>query len=357
MADFLGQSLGHPNAFWSQSSANPANFALNQTTDQVEWIFMTEEAVTITKLGFRYGVRTGTPPTYSISLQGVGTTGNPDGTIKGGGSPASATFTPPASTAWNSTWQWITLSNSYTATRGEALAIVIVYSSGTVSGSHNSSFTTSNDSGAYLLHPYDIQNNAGTRSRPNGMAWYGYASSSRAYGFPIQDIENTTIHAGTTPDEQALRFLLPATFGSTYKVRGARLTMKADTAGSTFKVILYDGTTVLQNVTLDNDFQGSVGSIRSYEIFFDEATLSTLNFGSVYRLALQPVGAAGIYFICNLLMAANADLSALPGGIQWYQSTRTDAGAWTDDTVRRPQVELIIDDWTVAAGSPFSIFE
>src|SRR5262245_6559267 len=101
--------------------------ALNQSTDTMEFIWDSyDNGLVISRLGFRYGTRTGTPPTYRISLQGVDGSGLPDGTIKGGGSPASATFTPPADTSWNSTWQWINLSNTYTtANRGEKLATVI----------------------------------------------------------------------------------------------------------------------------------------------------------------------------------------------------------------------------------------
>src|SRR5438105_4685448 len=92
------------------SSYVPTSFALDQTTDQIEYIFQAAEAITITRLGFRYGTRTGTPPTYQVSLQGVDGTGVPDGTVKGGGSPASATFTPPADATWDATWRWVTLS-------------------------------------------------------------------------------------------------------------------------------------------------------------------------------------------------------------------------------------------------------
>src|SRR5262245_2059365 len=100
-----------------------SNFTLNANNDQVEFVFQVREAVTITRLGFRQGTVTGTSPEFKISLQGVDTSGNPDGTIKGGGSPAEDLFTPAGGA--NSTWLWKTLDNSYAAAAGEFLASVI----------------------------------------------------------------------------------------------------------------------------------------------------------------------------------------------------------------------------------------
>jgi hypothetical protein len=126
-------------------SVSFTNFTINSsagTADIVVWCFQADTTDAITDLGFRYGARTGTPPTYRISLQGASTSGiGPDGTVLGGGSPASQTFTPPADTSINGLWQWKTLANSYTPTRGQFLCSVIEYSSGTIDGSNNSSFT------------------------------------------------------------------------------------------------------------------------------------------------------------------------------------------------------------------------
>ena len=343
-----------PDALFGSRSPSLVNFVLNQTTDAIEWIFNVSGAITITKLGFRYGLRTGTPPTFKISLQGVGVTGNPDGTIKGGGSPASATFTPPADTTWDGTWQWITLANPYTTTRGEFLAIVIAQSSGTINASNNSSFTTNNNNTPTQNFPYAIRNDAGTRTRQNTMPVYGYSSSSLAYGNVIQGVWTTAINASTTPDEQALNFMFPGDSGQTYQVIGVRLTMTLP-AGQSVKLILYDGTTVLQDVTFDTDLQYLATDISPFEIFFDEATLSDLLFGSVYRLSLQPQAASGTYYISALTVASTNDLTAWAGSTNFYQSTRTDGGAWSDDTLTRPFVELIIDDWQ--GGAVFNLHE
>ncbi len=117
MADAKQMLLGAPAPV--RTALSFSNFSLNQNTDQLEFVFQAPEAITITKLGYRYGVRTGTCPTYIHSLQGVGTDGNPDGAVKGGGSPASKTFTPPADTTFNGLFKYNTLDNAYTCARGE----------------------------------------------------------------------------------------------------------------------------------------------------------------------------------------------------------------------------------------------
>ena len=350
MADALQISLGAPCAIYAKGiNAAFVNFTLNASTDAAEYIFQTPEAITITKLGFRYGLRTGTPPTFKISLQGVSVAGTPDGTIKGGASPASATFTPPADTTWDGTWQWITLANTYGTTRGEFLSIVIAYDSGTIDGTNNSSFTTHathlTHNGGFLKG-YSIQNDAGVRTIQIDQPIFGYQSSTTAYGFPLKAINNTTFNSASTPDEYALRFLLPAGWGSTFQVGGVR--WRGNPAGANDVVIvLYSGTTVLQNVSFDRDFDAApFGVDRVREYYFDEATLSTLNFGTEYRVGLQPSGAGGSSTLVTLVMAAAADAAAHNGGTSFYLSTRTDAGAWTDVSTERPLMEIIIKDWT-----------
>ena len=43
-------------------------------------------------------------------------------------------------------------------------------------------------------------------------------------------------------------------------------------------------------------------------------------------------------------MSVNAILGAWPGGVECYQTHRANAGAWTDTTTRRPNVNLIWSD-------------
>jgi hypothetical protein len=343
------------------STAGFTNFTLNESTDALEVCFQTSEAMTITALGFRYGVRTGTPPTFKASLQGVNTTtGFPDGTIKGGGSPASVTFTPPADATWNSTWQWVTLDNSYAAARGEMLYLVITYDSGTIDGSNNSSFTSDTDliqRGAGPGSGAATTNNAGVRSASTNAAVFGYKSSSKVYGNPVLARYTGTYNSATTPDEYAMRFMLPSGASSTYQVVGCRVKVSTVTLGQTLKFRLYSETTVLGEWTVDTDYlRGSpAAGTGPKTLFFNDVTLPTLDFGTAYRIAFQPVENSSGQIYEGFTVNAQADLDAYPGGQEWYLSTRTNEGAWSDTVTARPQIELIVAAMT-ASGGGGSIF-
>lgn len=352
VADFKSYPLGGPVGGGMGVTAVQTAFTLDQTTDAMEWIFPADEAVALTRLGFRYGVRTGTPPTYKASLQGVDAAGNPDGTIKGGGSPAAVTFTPPASAAWDGTFQSVTLANSYTpANPGEMLAMVIAYDSGTVDASNKSSFSNRCDGGVYGL-PYAIENNAGTRARAGGLPIFAYGSATKWYGHPLQNVTVTPLfNSGSTPDEYAAKFTLPTTFVATYTLKGIRLMGQSPVAAGSMKVNLYDATTVIATATLDQDYFQSSGGTREMTFLFQDVTRPTLTAGNTYRIGFQPQGAQNIGV--NRMQVANAaEWDAWPGGQDWAVSTRTDAGAWTDVLTDRIICDLLIANWALSPPGP-----
>ncbi len=360
MASALNLRAGFPFQGVSGSSTLFLSFSLNGATDTLAWVFSTPNGIVVTKLGFRYTQRTGTPPAYRISLQAV-TNGLPTGTPLGGGTPAEATFTPPADASWDATWQWITLDNSYTTT-GAVVAIVIEYSSGTVDGSNFSSITNrTNGAGTSHWLPYVIETNAGTPARTNALlSVYGMQSASLTYGNPLLTITSATFALDSTPDEYALRFMVPTSFCATYSVMGVNALLGAAATGKTMLVTLYDtdGTTPLQTVTWDSDDARTQSdtSVIGTELYFDEATLATLTAGSVYRIGFAPQqNSAGTdQRVLIFDYASNDALSAAQYfGSDWYLNSRTGGGAWTDDATvdaRRPAVELIFGDWTPAAA-------
>lgn len=347
MADAKNAIL-HCGLATAQTALNNTNFPLDQTTDAVEFIFQAHEAATITHLGYRYGARTGTPPTYKISLQGVDGTGIPDGTIKGGASPASKTFTPPADASIDGLFQYQQLDNAYTCSRGEYLSIVIAYSSGTINGSNTSSFTTTDrndNSNVNTGFPYAIANDAGVRARSQNHPIFAFKSATTVYGSPVQAIYNPAFTNATTPDEVAHAFTIPSGWAASYQIEGVAQFLQLP-AGGSLKVMLYSGTTVLATATHDtDDYQAATGS-RLATFYFQDATLPTLTPGVQYRIGFQPQDAAGNYFFFGYTQGANAEWGAYPLGIDWYLSTRTDAGAWTDVTTSRLQGYLILKDVT-----------
>jgi hypothetical protein len=317
----------------------------------LEFVAQAPDAVPISRLGFRYSSRTGTPPTYKIALQGVNGSGNPDGTIKGGESPASATFTPPADDTWSGTWQWISLDNSYTPSQGELLAVVIAYDSGTIDASNYSTFTTAlNNISNRPGRPYGITNDNGSRSRIATPPIFGAGGTSSSWGTPVKAIYTTQISVSTSPDEQAVAFSLPSGSCNTYQVAGVRVGGTNAAAGKTYLVTLYSETTPLQQITVDSDQVSNVGTYTLMQFTFSETTLSTLSCGTTYRIGLAPQESSANFSLHGLTVGAATDLSAYPGGTAWYLSTRTDSGNWTDDQTTRPLAELIIANLTEASG-------
>jgi hypothetical protein len=352
MADALQVMLSsYLNAQGGLGSAT--NFALNANNDAIEFLVQAKEAATITRLGIRHASTTGTSPTYRVSIQGIDASGNPDGTIKGGGSPASATFSPSGLSWGANSWQWVTLANSYAVAAGEFFAVVIDYSSGTIDGSNTSSFTQTFGLGGTRF-PYSIQNDAGSRTRSANLPCVAWGSSTTAYGFPASAVGSTAYQVGSATDELAARFVIPAGWCDTFKVAGVKTNVTLAASGSV-KVILYgtgtSGTEVLQDVTADQDHNQNTSSNSPNLYWFDESTLATLTAGTTYRIGVQPQGAQNVT-IAHYDVANNADLAAWPGGIELYTSTRADGGtnAWTDVTTRRLGLDLILADITEPTG-------
>lgn len=360
MSDALLIEIGAP---YDPDTANPAftNHLLDQTTDAVEFIFQAPAGIAITKLGFRYGAKSsGTPPTYIIELEGVAAaTGFPDGTIKGASNNAKATFRPPADTSWDGTWQWITLGESYTCAEGEWLAIVIKDDPGTadsISGTNSGSFTYTDGRGGNRSGlPYAITNAAGSRTKQAAPPVFGYASSSVTYGRPVEAVTTLDLYSsGTNPNEQGMTFTLPAGWGSTYKIRGVKYYGAGGTTGTTSTMTLYDDDgdpgTALQTLTIDWDMvRGTGGTLANFTFYFDESSLTAIDFGSAYHIGLKADGGTTAMSLASITLDAAADRAAWPGGEQFNLCTRN-GGTWTEVTAKRPLMNLILSDITEPAG-------
>jgi hypothetical protein len=327
------------------------NFALDESTDEVAALFQVPwgSAPTITRLGVRQATATGTPPTYKISLQGIASGGDRDGTIKGGGSPASKTFTPVA--GGDGTFQWFTLDNAYVASPGELLALVVKYSSGTVSGAHNCSFTYSASGvGTYGLPRSRIAISGSFSGANSTIPIFGWGTAGLAYGFPLQNVGTVAINSGSATKELGFKFKLPAATVTSFGVGGVGI--KATGAAATLRITLYgsDGTTVLHQHDIDMDVITATNGGASFP-GFDDTTLSALLPNTTYSIGFAPQDANDVTFY-YLDFAAAADLDARPGGQEWNYVTRGTAGsgAWTDTLTRRLVAGVLLGDLTTAAA-------
>jgi hypothetical protein len=323
-----------------------ASLAFSESTRRIEVLFQAMEAATITQL-WQYCSFAASPPVLRLSLQGVdATTGTSDGTIKGATNNCLATFTPVSNTA-----AWKTLGESYTCARGEWLAAVLEYSSGTIDGSHSANMAYGFNGSFNRSIDFAITTTSGSRARSATIPVYGYASASLAYGRPIIAQSSLSFNSGSSPNEYALRFIVPSGSMTSFTIAGARILVSPNPAGTSHTVTLYDGTTVLQQTTFDTDVvSSSAAAPRMIDVLFTDATFSTLTPGNTYRLAIKP-GSATNVSLQNIGVNANADLDAIFMGKEWYQSSRA-GGAWTDADTFRPCIAPIFGAFTSSGATP-----
>lgn len=372
-ADALRLTLGGPLPITIANTPGYGTFAIDATTDRVEYTFQASDPTIVTTLLFRYSVRVGTPTQYKISLQDLAATGNASGTPL-----ATAAFTPPADTTWDGLIQEVSLSHdgaggvatTYTLTRGSWYAMVIEACPDATApcaglaapdGSNHGVFNT-------VLTNLGMVARAGTTwtgtSTNSGSTWtkagdtaiFGYRSASLTFGFPLESFTSTAISTGA---ESGLLFTIPSTFWSTAKVVGVRFIGTTPAAAKSVKFNLYSGTTVLQSTTWDSDWSVGAGSAyRVFQIYFTDASLAALTAGSSYRIGVTPQDSSNGVALMTLGLRAAGDRTAFPGGASFTFTSRTACGAacdttataWSDTTTSRPMMELILDDITAPSG-------
>lgn len=314
------------------------NYALNTSSRKVAVTFQARETGVLTAATVRVSSRgyASFNPQYKLSLQGVGTDGFPDGTIKGGGSPCSALFTVTDS-SWNTVTTWVTFDNSYACTRGESLSLVIepTGSPSSPDASNYLSFTTNMGS--------SINNRDALAKSYDGAAWahvsvvngavFAYKINGVRHGCPVASSDYASFNINTTlgsgGDERGIVFTVPTWFCSRYAIRGANMVW-ANTAATTTVVTLYDAASdeVLQQVTFDGDFHTS----SCPQLIFPKP-YALLHAGKAYRLAAAPqtTTSMSLYYFG---VTDAADWEAFSGA--WFRSCyRADGGAWTAQDTRR----------------------
>lgn len=347
MAGTLGMQVGW-NGFAPGGSLSLSTQVIDDLADQIAWIFQVPPDASdaerlITQLGFGISAVTGTPGTAVISIQGVdATTGAPDGTIKGGASPASVSVS-----SWGAGWSWRNLSNSYQAARGEWIAIVFDPSSGTWNGSNSVTVRTALVTFFMQCIPYfDFFNGTSWAKNNSGFPAAGFKSSSRIMGFPVSAV--TTITTSTSGNRIAMRFNLPAGLGDTFKVNGFRVCSQL-TAG-TCLIGIWDASGVLVSSTYDSDRSVNASAWQNRLISI-EATPPTLNFGTTYYAGIEHNGTAMTVDVIQVPTSTGDELQALPFGTELFMATYNGT-SWdvTTHKDKRMLMDLIISDWTEPAG-------
>lgn len=343
MADFFYQLLGDPIiGEHTATGIGFSNFSLDASTDKVGAIFAPETEDAITHVGYRLDSVTGTVTNlYKIGLQGIDASGLPDGTYKGGGTPASATITPSGTNAW----RWVALDNSYTPSMPEVLALVLEYSgSGTINGSNFASVTQSISSVARYDFPCSLSSTGLWAKLAGVPPCFGYRTANGRFGHIIQS--ETTRTAGTNGHRVAMKFTVPSGCADTFKISAAKIFFAAATGGSIILGLWDTAGTAIQSATYDSDVPASAAG-RWVRLPFDPSTVTALTAGTSYYLGLERSGAN--LDLSTAVMAEADDLQAWPGGTSWIAGT-WNGSAWTDIATERPFMQPVVSDITEPAG-------
>ncbi len=288
---------------------------------------------TIAKVGFLVGSVTSSQ-TLKISLETISAS-DPTGSAYGG--MVAGTQASPAA----NTFYVIALGTGATATAGDQIAVVIEFDS-TVGDLEIDSMASS-----FAGFPYvDLFTAAWVRDDwiPVVALEYSDGSYENIGTFPADVLTSSSYANDSTPDERALRFSLP------FPCRITGFWAYID-VNDTFDVVLYEGTTAKTTQSFGSHW-GSTG-YEIYKGYF--ATPFVITKDTEYFLSIKPTTATGANIrMQEFTVQAAAIMDSFSGGQNIYLGTRTDAGAWTTTTTRRPRMGMIIDQADDGVGTGVS---
>lgn len=310
---------------------------LNDADNTVAWSFSIPRDGSITDIGFYVRAIGGTPPAYNTGLVTLDSSGRPTTSAYGG---SAITGYTPTTTGW----KWVTLSTPATGAAGD-FAAVYVYPSGTApTGVNNASLVTANvaDMGGTTLS-FTTAYSANSATSIYAIKY----SDNSIHGFALStNTVHVQVRSNTTPDEVGCLFQLPAPM----TVCGAKFHAVGASWGSaaTVDVVLYDASNnVLASTSVsDKDF---LDDSDTNNVFFDSVNLLA---NTSYRLILKPTTAAnGDMYTPKWTFESTNALAAVPEGTRWQYTSRTDAGAWSNDNLSVCPLGLWVSDITFVQGS------
>jgi hypothetical protein len=322
-----------------------SNLLIDADGEAVAFIFRVTKAGSLRKIGCRTGTVT-TGGDLMVEVQTVDTsTGDPTGTLWA--TNTSATLT--VNAADDNVWKEATLTADATVAGDDVVAIVfrrptsgtfngilICPSSGTTSWIPRF-FSSYGDNNASAVWTKSTSISTGIGVQYSDGVCYTITDM-----IPITNWQAITYNNTSSPDEYGNRFRV------TVPCRCIGLALPADLDGD-FTAVLYDdsGSQLAISNTFDKDIRGSANHGRSAIYFTSPYNLTASTW---YRATILPTSATDL-IIRKVTVNAAAWLGCMGGGTDFYQCTRTDAGAFSDSTVDRVMMSLILDQFDDATGS------
>lgn len=334
-----------------------SSFTMDEANDHCGAIVRIPKTGTLLKIGFMTSTVT-VSDTLRLALEGIdGATGRPDGTV----TPTGASGTQASLSA--STCYWVALNGGagVSVTKGNQTAITCRYNSyvaGNLSISH-----TFNGFSVTATFPYTYTyNNTGTvwafqATSPNFAFEYSDGSIVPIYNcLPACNYSNVDFNNTSNPDRRGLRFSQPFAFAAD----GIGVSLDSDNGS---RILLYDsdGTTLLEDVTIDGEIRGSAANGIQY-IPFSQTRIFTKD--TFYRVIVLPNSATNnrITLLTVTNDSANAAMAGIDGGVNFHYTTCNGApsaeGSWTQTLTSRPMIFLVgnqLDDGAGGGGGGTTI--
>ncbi len=143
--------------------------------------------------------------------------------------------------------------------------------------------------------------------------------------YPMSAITARTFNSGSTPDERGLRFQVRS------KRRLRRAWFRIDLDANADVVVYNAADGVLSTSSLDSDVRPGTSACHHIASFPDAPTLEA---NTTYRVVVKPTSGSDIV-VYDFDVNAAALMAAVEGGAEWYSTTRTNGGAWTDTNTNR----------------------
>ena len=326
---------------WSASPPSTSAVTLNASGDKIGFIIQIPKAGTLEYFEWLAGTVSNNPDNgMRLSFQTVDpATGLPDGVVD--------QFFVMAGPFTSGTWQTPSgpltddgtgTGVKRTVTQGEYLSLVIDFSSFVAGDSigianigarqvamSSCAYVGDGSSGAYLKSDNTLL--------PWALRYDDDSYAQIAPVWPLTTISTVTFGSGSTPDERGLRFQLP--FAA--RITGANLCADFD---NDVDVVLYDAAdNILTSISTIGLFR-AVGNPSYQDIHFESDVDLAAN--TTYRLTVLPTTASTVS-LSQWSANTNALFAATGTGVEWYLTTRTNAGAWTDTTTAQPFISLILN--------------
>lgn len=333
-------------------STSPLATTLDSSSDSLAFLLQhLDTGKTITSVTVWCTAVGGTPPAYTVRLESVtaGTPPVPSGSLLAVG--AEGTITPvSANTALTAA-----LTTPYAPPDETMIAIVI--NSASASGVNYATFRAGCPLVSSWYLPAALVNTTGSyvAQTQNPSIRITYSDGTYATTVLSASITNLTVDTGTTPDEIG-NVIIP---NVPMTIHGLGAFVRLQTTSADAELILYDDTdTQLGVITLDAQTHVLDNTSNQYRIHVSDGMDRVLTAGATYRIAFKPT-TLGDTNIGELRFADTIDRKIFLGSqdqvnttpiLDMYKTSRSDAGAWTDDTARIIGCWPIIKDFSSGGG-------